>query len=166
MNDPRYINLEYSAYDEPDIYGDALALPFKSESIDLVYCAAVLEHVTDPQRAVDEMYRVLKPGGRVISAFAFMQPLHAEGQHFFNITNHGAEYLFRNFTKSKFWWDGSLQFTFSWMAELAGVHAKCSSADWQDFQNVLAGFDTLVDYERLRYVASAMWVDACKPSKH
>lgn len=43
--------------------GDATALDLPSESFDLVYSCAALEHVPDKEKAVDEFLRVLKPGG-------------------------------------------------------------------------------------------------------
>jgi 2-polyprenyl-6-hydroxyphenyl methylase/3-demethylubiquinone-9 3-methyltransferase len=43
--------------------GIAEELPFPDADFDLVYCCDTLEHVTDPDRAVGEAARVLKPGG-------------------------------------------------------------------------------------------------------
>lgn len=45
---------------------DAEQLPFADNSFDLVTMAFGLRNVTDKQRALDSMYRVLKPGGRVL----------------------------------------------------------------------------------------------------
>ncbi|MGW5658429.1 methyltransferase domain-containing protein [Streptomyces humi] len=45
--------------------GDALALPVPDGSMDLVWCERVLQHLADPDQAVAEMARVLRPGGRV-----------------------------------------------------------------------------------------------------
>ncbi|MFF8769454.1 methyltransferase domain-containing protein [Kitasatospora sp. NPDC015120] len=45
--------------------GDALALPLPDAEADAVRCERVLQHLTDPARAVAEMARVLRPGGRV-----------------------------------------------------------------------------------------------------
>ena len=47
----------------PDIVGDIHELPLEDNSVDAILCSAVLEHVEEPQRAVKEMYRVLKKGG-------------------------------------------------------------------------------------------------------
>jgi demethylmenaquinone methyltransferase/2-methoxy-6-polyprenyl-1,4-benzoquinol methylase len=49
------------------LVADMLALPFKSESFDLVTTGYGLRNVTDLSRAVDEMFRVLKPGGQALS---------------------------------------------------------------------------------------------------
>ncbi|MDH6119092.1 ubiquinone/menaquinone biosynthesis C-methylase UbiE [Kitasatospora sp. GAS204A] len=45
--------------------GDALALPLPDADLDVVRCERVLQHLTDPARAVAEIARVLRPGGRV-----------------------------------------------------------------------------------------------------
>ncbi len=46
--------------------GDAEALPFVDDSFDLAYCRASLHHMAHPTRAVAEMVRVCRPGGRVV----------------------------------------------------------------------------------------------------
>jgi SAM-dependent methyltransferase len=45
--------------------GDALRLPFRDDTFDRIIASEVLEHVTDDQVALHEMFRVLKPGGTV-----------------------------------------------------------------------------------------------------
>jgi len=47
------------------IRGDAMALPIADESIDIVICAQVYEHVPDDKQMVREIWRVLRPGGVV-----------------------------------------------------------------------------------------------------
>jgi SAM-dependent methyltransferase len=46
-------------------YGDALELPFPDAAFDLVICRHVLQAVSDAPRAITEILRVLRPGGRV-----------------------------------------------------------------------------------------------------
>ena len=45
---------------------DAQSLPFASNSFDLIFSCECLEHVPDPQKALNEFYRVLKPSGHLI----------------------------------------------------------------------------------------------------
>lgn len=47
------------------VHGEAAALPVPDASMDLVWCEWVLQHLADPDLAVAEMARVLRPGGRV-----------------------------------------------------------------------------------------------------
>src|SRR5919106_5571683 len=46
--------------------GDALKLPLDSHSVDAAFCVMVLHFLPDPQRAVEELCRVTRPGGSVI----------------------------------------------------------------------------------------------------
>ena len=47
---------------------DALAMPFPDASFDLVWSLEVAEHFPDRQKWLEECYRVLKPGGRLLVA--------------------------------------------------------------------------------------------------
>src|SRR4051794_11031912 len=47
------------------VRGDATRLPFADESFHAVCCFAALYFISDPLRALDEIARVLRPGGRV-----------------------------------------------------------------------------------------------------
>jgi SAM-dependent methyltransferase len=55
------------------------------------------EHYRDPVRAAQEIWRVLKPGGRLLLRTAFLQPIHEEPFHFFNCTRYGLEQWLANF---------------------------------------------------------------------
>ena len=46
--------------------GTAADLPMCVESVDLVWCERVLQHLVDPVSALREMHRVLRPGGRAL----------------------------------------------------------------------------------------------------
>jgi len=50
------------------IRGSALALPFRSQSFEVVNCCAALHLMPDPQQALAEIHRVLEPGGRFTTA--------------------------------------------------------------------------------------------------
>jgi ubiquinone/menaquinone biosynthesis C-methylase UbiE len=46
--------------------GNAERLPFADATFDVVYSHGVLHHTVDTQRAIDEVWRVLKPGGSAV----------------------------------------------------------------------------------------------------
>ena len=46
-----------------DVKADICDLPFKENEFDIVFCNHVLEHISNDTKAMQELYRVLKPGG-------------------------------------------------------------------------------------------------------
>lgn len=64
--DPNKKTLERNDTIKNKIHGSVEAIPFPDEFFDVVVSAWVLEHLEFPRRAFEEMYRVLKPGGKVI----------------------------------------------------------------------------------------------------
>ncbi|QWX84283.1 class I SAM-dependent methyltransferase [Cellulophaga sp. HaHaR_3_176] len=46
-----------------DVKADICNLPFSDNSFDIIFCNHVLEHIPDDTKAMEEMYRILKPGG-------------------------------------------------------------------------------------------------------
>ncbi|MDR5589579.1 class I SAM-dependent methyltransferase [Christiangramia sp. SM2212] len=63
-------NLEYTTTDlnSPlaDVKADICDLPFENESFDFILCNHVLEHIPDDTKAMQELYRILKPGGTAV----------------------------------------------------------------------------------------------------
>lgn len=76
---------------------DAHDLPFTDSSFDAVVVQAVLEHVLDPARCVQEIHRVLKTGGYVYAETPFMQQVHLGRCDFTRFTDLGHRWLFRSF---------------------------------------------------------------------
>tara|TARA_R110000868_G_scaffold30589_6_gene112963 strand:+ start:7704 stop:8468 length:765 start_codon:yes stop_codon:yes gene_type:complete len=46
-----------------DVKADICNLPFSDNSFDVVFCNHVLEHIPDDKKAMQELYRILKPNG-------------------------------------------------------------------------------------------------------
>jgi len=46
--------------------GNVSEMPFADETFDFVLCRAAFKNFTEPKRALQEMYRVLKPGGQAL----------------------------------------------------------------------------------------------------
>lgn len=72
-------NLEYITADIESplakVKMDIHEIPFEDNSIDIIFCNHVLEHVDDDMKALSEMKRVLKPGGWAILQVPFFYPL-------------------------------------------------------------------------------------------
>lgn len=81
---------------KPDTVGDAHALPFDDASFDFILCTEVLEHLHTPQKAIDEMNRVLRPGGTLVLTTRFVYPIHDAPHDYFRYTKYGLKHLFRN----------------------------------------------------------------------
>jgi ubiquinone/menaquinone biosynthesis C-methylase UbiE len=47
-------------------HGNASSMPFDSDSFDFIYCRAAFKNFSEPVRAINEMYRVLRPGGKAV----------------------------------------------------------------------------------------------------
>jgi len=95
-----YVVMDKVADYNPDIVGDIHDLPFADNSIDAIICIAVLEHVEEPQKAVREMYRVLKPGGScfIYAPFLFYyHPMKGYYGDYYRFTRQGFEYMTRDF---------------------------------------------------------------------
>ncbi|BDW91618.1 SAM-dependent methyltransferase [Flagellimonas marinaquae] len=60
-------NLEYTTTDlnSPlaDVKADICDLPFKDDTFDVILCNHVLEHIPNDTKAIQELFRVMKPGG-------------------------------------------------------------------------------------------------------
>jgi len=76
---------------------DGHDLPFRDGVFDAVVCQAVLEHVLDPQRVADEIWRVLAPGGLIYSEVPFMAQVHAGAFDFTRFSHLGHRRLWRRF---------------------------------------------------------------------
>lgn len=46
--------------------GNASNMPFPADTFDFIVCCAAFKNFTEPERALEEMYRVLKPGGKAL----------------------------------------------------------------------------------------------------
>jgi SAM-dependent methyltransferase len=84
----RYISMEINPSLRPHIVGSASELPVRTNAIDSALCNEVLEHLPEPAAAVREIYRVLRPGGRVYVTVPFLWCLHYEPHDYYRFTGH------------------------------------------------------------------------------
>lgn len=72
-----------SSYTSLDYESDITAIPVPDDAFDAVLCTEVLEHVPEPIRAVREMARLVRPGGRILLTAPLGSWLHQEPYHFY-----------------------------------------------------------------------------------
>ncbi len=84
-------------YETVHVRADLTSLPFADGSVSGVLSEAVLEHVPDPAAHVEEIFRVLKPGGRVHCYFPFIAAFHASPHDYTRLTLPGLRRLFQRF---------------------------------------------------------------------
>jgi SAM-dependent methyltransferase len=77
-----------------DLFGTAYEIPAEDASFDSAVCTAVLEHLEEPELALRECYRVLKPEGIAIYTVPFIWHLHEEPRDFYRFSKYGLSYLF------------------------------------------------------------------------
>ena len=70
--------------------------PIADATFDGIGCFAVLEHTRKPWLVVQEIFRMLKPGGKVWIDWPFLQPIHGYPSHFFNATREGLTSIFED----------------------------------------------------------------------
>jgi len=85
---------------KPDIVGDIHNLDIPDGSVDAVICRSVLEHVENPIKAVSELRRILRDGGKIYASVPFVWPYHGSGyKDYWRFTRDGVELLFKDFSK-------------------------------------------------------------------
>ena len=72
-----YFCLDVAGSEAVDLVGDGHELPLRDASVGSILCSHVLEHVARPDRVIDEMHRVLRPGGGAYMTFLDVYPYHA-----------------------------------------------------------------------------------------
>ncbi len=90
----KLLNVNIGPFPNVDIVADAHRLPFADNSVDVVHCEAVFEHLHAPAEAAREIFRVLKHGGKAFLCTPFLQPYHGYPHHYQNYTLTGHQLLF------------------------------------------------------------------------
>lgn len=70
-------------YSNIDVISDVNNIPLSTGSVDVVLCTEVIEHVPEPIAAVQEMGRLLRPGGLLLLSAPLRSGLHQEPYHFY-----------------------------------------------------------------------------------
>ena len=90
----RYVGMEIesegsSARRVADVYYDGRTFPFPEGSFDAVLCSQVFEHVFTPAEFLAEIFRVLRPGGRLLLTVPFVWDEHEQPRDFARYSSFG-----------------------------------------------------------------------------
>ncbi|NEX17228.1 MAG: hypothetical protein C1943_11485 [Halochromatium sp.] len=137
------IEAEAALFSNTDLVADAHHLPFQDGCFDLVVAMNAFEHYADPVLAASEIYRVLRPEGKVFIHTAFLQPLHEPPYHFYNCTRYGLARWFAEFEQQDLCVSDNFHpgYALGWLlseVELM-LSAEGSSESAQQFKNAEVG---------------------------
>lgn len=83
-------------YSNLDYIGHLHDMPIENDIFDAVLCTQVFEHLEWPRESAKEMYRVLKPGGKLYITAPMAQAEHQIPYDFFRYTSYGLESICRH----------------------------------------------------------------------
>ncbi len=72
----QYLNIDKAT--GPDFHCEASKIPVDKETFDTVLFCEVLEHLEDPEAAISEIHRVLKPGGNFVMSIPLLYQVHPD----------------------------------------------------------------------------------------
>jgi SAM-dependent methyltransferase len=78
----------------PDVEAGAYDIPLPDASFDTALCTSVLEHLEEPEAALRECFRLLRPGGCAIYSVPFIWHVHEAPRDFYRYSPFGLRYLF------------------------------------------------------------------------
>jgi SAM-dependent methyltransferase len=96
----QYVGLDFDASLNPEFVCNFNnePFPFPDGSFDFVFSDSVMEHLLNPVAVMDEIYRVMKEGGRGYILVPFHYKAHGSPYDFFRFSKGGVHLLLRKFT--------------------------------------------------------------------
>ncbi|HEY0789478.1 MAG TPA: class I SAM-dependent methyltransferase [Chthoniobacterales bacterium] len=133
------VEAEAAVFRHTDVLADAHHLPFVDGAFAAIIVMNAFEHYRDPRKVAHELFRVLRPGGRILIRTAFLQPLHEKPWHFYNCTRYGLEEWFKEFETLELHVSDNFHpgYSVSWLASEceAALRRDASPAAADEFSN-------------------------------
>lgn len=106
---PNWVSVDlYDTREFIDYNYDIHDLKFEDDSFDTAVCMSILEHVPFPQKAISELHRVLKPGGKIWVQLPFAYPYHEGPEDYWRVSPQGLRIWMSDFDEISC---GAFQFT-------------------------------------------------------
>ncbi len=93
-----YITIDQRHSFKPHLCADACNLGILADSVDTVIILEVLEHTLFPFDVIQEMHRILKPGGKCILSTRFIFPYHPSPKDYYRFTRDALDTFFQSFS--------------------------------------------------------------------
>jgi SAM-dependent methyltransferase len=166
---PNIVFHEFVHYAYTDIVSICDRLPYRDGVFDAVISKAAFEHMIRPWEMAAEVYRVLKPGGLLHVDTAFMQPVHGEPYHFFNMTLAGAREIFKAFKMIRCGVKPYQTPGYGLRMQIDVMLEHLKSEDWrrrlQELKDSLGyDFDNALDAKGRERLAAGVFFEGTKPS--
>ena len=139
------------SYDGNHYVCDLAAIPVERDRYDLVLLSQVLEHLPDPAAVLNELHRVLKPGGQIWASAPLFYEEHELPYDFYRYTQFGLRYLFEQsgFKDLRIEWLEGYLATVSYQLDV-GARAL-PGRRWSLPRNAVRGLSVLAARADLRY---------------
>jgi SAM-dependent methyltransferase len=155
-----YIGCDIQPGPRVDQIEDMHHLSFADESIGALLALDTLEHVADPRRAMEEVWRVLRPGGITLISSVMFFPIHAHPWDFWRFTPEGFSQLlepFENRLVMAYGWDLMPETVFG--IGIKGPNPALTESLFPDTAKSCRewGKDLPVDFGPIRLTVPQMW---------
>jgi len=146
--DKNVIQIDKAVFSNIDIVADVSRLPLKDRSVDGVICQSLLEHVSDPDKILSEIKRVLRPKGYLLVVVPFLEGYHPAPEDYRRWTKKGVIDLLQDFK----------------IIDYKPVGGPCSALVWIMHENLAIFFSFGVD--RLYQILRLLFMVILSPIKY
>ncbi len=95
----KYMNLDIDPGVKPDIISDIHKVKWQSNYFDTIIATEILEHCYSPEKAINEIHKLLKREGVCILSTRFIYIYHPDPNDYYRFTEDALKYLFKEFSQ-------------------------------------------------------------------